>query len=107
MGRSEQFIGLSPAAKGFLVVNEVPEKVCKECKRTFSRDLEIVDHYIGMFNTEYPLFRHRLINGDHADEFLQAVPWFGGPMFFLGLRLHDLTELTWTEEEIERQSSPN
>lgn len=103
--REDQFIGPCPAAKEFLAVNEVPEKVCGECGRSFPRDLEIIGHFHGMFGDECPLFRHQLINNSYADEFLQAAPWFGGPIHFLGLRLANGVELIWIEEEIEEQSS--
>lgn len=103
--RMDQFEGLCAEAKVFLKENEVPEKICECCKRPFPRDLEIIGHYQGMSGDEYPLYRHRLKNGNCADEFLQATPWSSGPMFFLGLRLPvSLFEFKWSEIEIEERS---
>jgi hypothetical protein len=59
-----------------------------------------VGEYTG-FN-DYPLHRHQLKDGRTADEFLQAISWSSGPMFFLGLRVSDGTEFAWSEEEIEQ-----
>jgi len=99
--REDQFMGLPLAACDFLERNEVPAVYCSECKRPFPRDCAVVDHYYGMFDTKYPLHRHVLKDGRTADEFLQAAPWFSGPIHFLGLRVSDGTEFVWTEDEID------
>jgi len=98
--RCDQPQGLPPAADAFLAEFEVPPVCCETCKRPFPRQLEVVGEYTG-FN-DYPLHRHQLKDGRTADEFLQAVPWSSGPMFFLGLRVSDGTEFAWSEEEIEQ-----
>jgi len=96
--------GYPEAAIAFLNENEVPEVCCPTCSRPFPRDYEVVGHYSGMFDTEYPLHRHVLKDGCTADEFLQAAPWSSGPVHFLGLRVSDGTEFLWTEEEIDELS---
>jgi hypothetical protein len=100
----DQFIGLSPAAETFLQEHEISVKVCECCKRPFPRDLQVVGHYYGMFETEYPLYRHILKDSRVADEFLQTSPWDCGPMFFLGLQVSDGTRFEWTEEEIDQET---
>lgn len=104
--RMDQFEGLPASAKAFLKENEVPQKVCECCERPFPRDLEIIEHFYGMFGDKYPLHRHQLKNGSCADEFLQATEFSSGPMFFLGLRLlASLFEFKWSEAEIEERSA--
>ncbi len=97
--RNDQFIGLPPDAIGFLEKYETPEECCKECKRPFPRELKIIGRYFGIGGTEYPLYRHILVGGGHADEFLQAQPWSSGPRFFLGLKLLD-SIFEWPQEDI-------
>lgn len=99
--RCDQFVGLPLAADAFLEEHEVPLKVCSCCERPFPRDLEKIGCYHGMFDNEFPLFRHVLKDGRTADEFHQASPWSSGPIHHLGLRVSDGTEFVWTEEEIE------
>lgn len=102
--REDQFLGLPEAAITFLAENEVPEVSCPHCGRPFARNYEKVGVYHGMFDNEYPLHRHVLKDGRTADEFLQAAPWSSGPVHFLGLRVSDGTEFTWTEDEIDDMS---
>lgn len=103
--RTNQFMGLSPSAVAFLGINEIPEKICECCKRPLPRNLEIISHYHGMFDDKFNLYRHQLINGNHADEFLQTIPWSSGPVHFLGLRLADGSEFKWYPSQIEELSS--
>jgi hypothetical protein len=100
--REDQYIGLPQTAVAFLDEQETAVQICTCCNRPFPRDLQVVGHYHGMFDTEYPLYRHALKDGRVADEFLQASPWDCGPMFFLGLEVSDGTRFEWTEEEIEQ-----
>lgn len=115
--RMDQFMGLPSEAVSFLAEYESPLKICPECKRPFPRDLEVISHYLGMFDEEYPLHRHVLSDGRVADEFLQAEPWSSGPMHFLGLRVlnarlpvpiiqlqKECTEFVWSDEEIDQLS---
>lgn len=102
--REDQFMGLPPAADAFLKEHEVPEVCCPSCARPFPRNYEQVGEYHGMFETAYPLHRHVLKDGRTADEFLQAAPWSSGPVHFLGLRVSDGTEFTWTDDEIDELS---
>lgn len=103
--REDQFIGFTGEARAFLEEHEIPQVMCPHCERPFAHKLEVVDHYFGMFDTRYPLFRHVLKDGRMADGFLQAAPWSSGPMHFLGLRVSDGTEFLWTEEEIDELSA--
>ena len=97
--RSDQHMGLTPDAIAFLEGHEIPEKCCKECKRPFPRELEVIGHYHGM-GGEYPLHRHELADGDYVDEYIQAEPWSSGPCFFLGLQLVD-SVFEWDQEDID------
>lgn len=104
--RCDQFVGLSPAADTFLEEHRMPLKICEHCGQTLPRESQQaiigpIDHYYGMFDNEYPLFRYVLKDGRTADEFHQASPWDCGPIHHLGLRVSDGTEFIWTEEEIE------
>jgi len=102
--REDQFVGFTPAADAFLAEHEVPPEVCPHCERPFPRNLEVVGHFNGMFDNEYPLHRRVLKDGRTADTFWQAAPWFSGPVHFLGLRVSDGTEFIWTDEEIDELS---
>jgi len=81
-------MGLPPEAIAFLKENEIPEKKC-ECCGHCERVLEEIGHYVGMFEDEYPFYRHQLKDGRFADEFLQSSSWSSGPCFFLGLEVRD------------------
>lgn len=98
--RCDQPHGLPPAADAFLTEYEVEPVCCEACKRPFPHQLEVIGQYEGY--NEYPLYRHQLKNGRTADEFLQEIVCSSGPMFFLGLRVSDGTEIAWSEEEIEQ-----
>lgn len=101
--REDQYVGFTPAAMAFLDEHETAVQICTCCKRPFPRDLRVIGHYYGMFETAYLLFRHVLKDGRVADEFLQASPWDCGPVFFLGLQVNDGTRFEWSDEEIEQQ----
>lgn len=103
--REDQFMGFTDEARAFLEEYEVPQETCEFCLRPFPRKLEEIDHYFGMFDTKYPLFRHVLKDGRTADGFLQAAPWSSGPVLFLGLRVSDGTEFLWTEKEMDELST--
>ncbi len=96
--RMDQFKGLPPGAVVYLAEHEVPQEMCPACKRLFPRNLEVIGHYTGMFDNQYPLHRHMLKDGRVADEFLQMTPWDSGPMFYLGLRVSDGLEFIWPED---------
>jgi len=98
--RCDQPQGLPPAANAFLAEFEIQPICCEACKRPLPRQLEVVGEYAG-FN-EYSLHRHQLKDGRTADEFLQAVRWSSGPMFFLGLGVLDGPKFIWSEKEIEQ-----
>jgi len=101
--REDQIWGLTEEAIEFLSENEVPEEVCLHCHRPFPRHLERVDWYEGMFETQYPLYRHVLLGGETAVEFVQTIEWSSGPCIFLGLSVSDGREFLWTEDEIEER----
>lgn len=103
--RCDQYIGLTTEAQEFLSEHEITPEPCSCCKRPFPPKLEQICTYRGINNTEYPLNRHFLMGGRYADEFLQADPWSSGPMFFIGLRVSDGQEFSWSEEEILRSES--
>jgi len=102
--RMDQFVGLPPAAEAFLEEHETAVQICSCCNRPFPRDLQVIGHYYGMFEQEYPLYRHVLKDGRLANEFLQVSPWDCGPMFFLGLEVNDGMRFVWTDEEIQQQT---
>ena len=99
--RMDQFAGLSPASEVFLKEHRRPPRICLTCGHVTETYIKKIGTYYGMFGDEYPLYRHPLKGGGHADEFLQTAPWFGGPIHFLGLRVDDSRDFVWTEEEIE------
>ena len=99
--RTDQPQGLPVSAEVFLDEQEVRPDCCPTCKRPFPPTLEAIGDYEG-FDT-YPLHRHQLKDGRTADEFLQASPWSSGPLLFLGLRVSDGTEFTWTDDEIDER----
>lgn len=103
--RMDQFEGLSANAIAFLKKHEVFQKICKCCKRSFPRDLEIIGYFYGMSGVMYPLHRHRFKGGGYADEFLQATEYSSGPMFFLGLTFEDGSKrFTWSQAKIEEKN---
>jgi len=89
MGRSDHFAGLPESASLFLKENELPPIICPTCNQITGFNWVVIDHYWGMFGDRYDLLRRRLKDGGYADDFLQATPWSGGPVFFLGLRVYD------------------
>ena len=95
--RTDEFMGVSPAAVDFLKENR---QVCPHCNCNPPCSVEIAGHYLGMYHSEHPLFSYKLKDGTKAVQFHQASPWSSGPIHFLGLRLEDGTEFTWAEEEI-------
>ncbi len=104
MSRSDQHMGMSSKAIYFLEKYEIKPKVCAVCNRPHYLKLEEISSFSGMFTDEYPLHRHQLIDGLHADEYLQCSPWSSGPMFFIGLKISDGRKFTWTNEEVEEMS---
>ena len=105
--RCDQYVGLPQEARDFLGRYEAQGPICPSCKRNMQPVLEVTGHFDGMYGEEYPLHRRTLCNGQgHADEFLQAVPWGSGPMFFIGLLIYGkdgaLKEtIEWSQEAID------
>lgn len=99
--RMDQFAGLPAIAEKFLEENRRPPRTCPTCGHVTETYIEKIGTYKGMFDDDYPLCRHPLKGGKFADEFRQATEWSSGPIFFLGLRLSDGTELLWVEEDME------
>jgi len=99
--RMDQFAGLSATAEKFLTENRRPPRACPTCGHVTETYIVTCGTFLGMSMNEYPLHRHPLKDGKFADEFLQCAPWSSGPVHFLGLRLSDGTEFTWSEEGIE------
>lgn len=104
--RCDQFMGLTPGAIEFLRENEIPENKCACCTRPFPRALEVIGHFVGMFDDEYPFFRHKLKDGRIANEYLQAAPLSSGPCFFLGLEVYGVDSPTqkfeWAQSDIDK-----
>lgn len=103
--RCDQIFGLPVAAREFLREFEVQPEACPHCKRMFDQKLEVCGYYQGMFDNSYNLFRHQLVDGRIAEEFVQADPWSSGPCMFLGLRVYDenadlVNEFRWDDEDI-------
>lgn len=98
--RTDQFAGLPKIATDFLEKNMRPPRICPTCGHVTETFIEQCGTFEGMFGSEYPLRRYPLKHNKFADEFLQEAPWSSGPVHFLGLRLEDGTEYTWTAEEI-------
>lgn len=86
--RCDQFAGLPRDAICFLKENETPPVNCLTCNCTHSNKLDVVGNYDGMFGNRYNLYRYPLKDG-YAYEFVQAVPWSSGPIFYLGLYVYD------------------
>ena len=99
--RMDQFAGHSPSAQAFLAENKRPPLHCPTCGHITETYVKQCGIFYGMFDNEYPLAKFPLKDGTFAMEFLQTAPWSSGPIHFLGLRLEDGTELTWTDAEIE------
>ena len=99
--RCEQFAGLPPAAMEFLEAYRCPPSICPTCGHIDAPHTESVSSYETGWGDKDNLNRHYLKDGEFADEFLQVVEWSSGPVHFLGLRLQDGTELTWTPEDME------
>jgi hypothetical protein len=99
--RMDQFAGLPPSALKFLDENRRPPCTCPACGHVTAAYIEAVEEYTGMFGDAYPLYRYQLKHGKTADEFLQCADWSSGAVHFLGLRLEDGTEITWTNAERE------
>ncbi len=98
LSRSDSFFGKTTSAIGFLEKYEVKGEECLECGHVEHVKLQKIGDVHGF--DDYSLFRHHLVNGDYADEFLQATEWSSGPMFFIGLRVCDGKEFIWLDEEI-------
>jgi len=110
MSRSDQYIGLPPNALKFITENVKTTEITKPCPhcggpivKSTEDVTEVIGHYSGMFWDEYELLRYHLSDGRTADEFVQAEPWSSGPMFFIGLKISDGTEILWSDEEIDKQ----
>ncbi len=103
--RCDQFAGIPEAAKIFLKENEKPPITCPTCNQVRGFHWVVVNQYDGMFGDKYDLFRRQLKDGGYVDEFVQAVPWSGGPVFFIGLHVYDKNgvlrqSFLWSEEDI-------
>lgn len=106
--RCDQMIGLPVSAEVYLEAKQIANvSICPTCgHQTVLSPREIIGHFYGMFDQEYPLHRFQLQDNCYAEEYLQADPWSSGPMFFIGLRVYDATghlfqTFEWTEEEID------
>jgi hypothetical protein len=105
MSRQDQFAGLPYEAEIFLRKNEKLPIVCPACNCIQPFKLAVIDsYYVGMFGDEYDLHQYQLNEG-YADEFVQAAPWSGGPVFFLGLHVYDKNgvlrqSFLWSEDDI-------
>jgi hypothetical protein len=104
--RCDQIFGLPIGAIEFLRKYEVQPEACPHCKRPFDRKPDVCGYYLGMFDDPYNLYRHLLVDGRTAEEFVQADPWSSGPCMFLGLRVYDTNadlenEFLWSQEDID------
>jgi len=99
--RTDQFAGLPAAAEKFLTESRRPPRICQACGHVTETYIEKYGHFYGMFGDQYPLHRHPLKGGGFAEEFLQTAPWSSGPIHFLGLRVGNGDDFTWTEEDME------
>jgi hypothetical protein len=93
MSRSTQFIGLSDRAKAFIADNQL--------QVVSSDDEETID---GMFGEPVHTIQYYYVGGHLAyKEYIQAEPWFSGPMIFLALWDIDndcpVVETLWSDEE--------
>lgn len=85
--RMDQHAGIPPEARTFLAENECQLDPCPCCGHVKDTPVEVIGEYTGMFDENFPLFRHFLKDGGIAEEFLQAAPWSSGPVHFLGLQV--------------------
>ena len=118
--RMDQFMGLNEWARKLVEGEEVfvytervtrvypdgrkealPDRPVKE--RSIRKE-ESGEHYRGMFDNEYPLFKYAFPDGRVLREKVQSSPWSSGPVFFLALQDGEkewVQQSLWTIEEIE------
>jgi len=116
-----QYIGLSPAARDFLKINEtkVVGKIktintyndgrVVESEEDFKESLTIREDSgectYGMFEEEkISLFKYTTDSGKVYTEYVQDDPWSSGPCIFIALKDESgniVKESLWPEEEIE------
>jgi len=108
-------MGLTPAADELITAKETAvEKGTRTFsdgrtepfERTITVDLvkkETCGTYLGMFDTEFGLYRYTLPNGKWYEEYVQAAPWSSGPLFYLALKDENgpVKESLWSDEELE------
>lgn len=61
------------------------------------------EHYVGMFEDEYPLHKYTFQDGKVFYERVQDCPWSSGPVFFLALQDESgqwVRESLWPDEDI-------
>jgi len=103
MSRSTTYRGLHKTAKDFLKNNAVIRP--HEFKNAYGpcTVMKPVSKEIGtcgMFD-ECPLLEYELKDGTFAREYVQASPWAGGPIIFIGLET-ETEDFVWPDEEIEK-----
>ena len=112
--RCDQPMGLNAWARDLLESQDV--KVLDKTTRIFPDGKEVkfemekfvseikseqYDTYEGF--DEHPLYKHTFPDGRIYFEFLQASPWYSGPVMFLALKDeqgNEIKESLWTEEEM-------
>ena len=92
----DQFMGLTNVADEFLREYSLR---CTHCSQTLPT--VVIDNYTGMFGDSYALIRYTLKDGRLAYEFLQRTMWFGGQVYFIGLRVSDGKRFLWTNDEMD------
>lgn len=108
--RLTQFIGLSPAARNFLIENAVIDNfvttkndvVIKEWTEPQSESSGELTH--GMFDEEISLKKFWLKAGVYVLERVQTAPWSSGPVIFTHLTNgpgEPIKGISWTEKEME------
>jgi len=110
--REDQFMGLNEWAQKFLednlavvgervIVERYNDGTVTETVEPIRDKGEIYDEARGF--TCWPLRRYTLKDGTQVEEFLQDMPWSGGPVIFYALRRVDgdpIPKSLWSREEI-------
>ncbi|MBX9685673.1 MAG: hypothetical protein K2X27_03160 [Candidatus Obscuribacterales bacterium] len=116
MARSDQYVGLNPWAKR-LVNRKVKVReqgvrfFADGSKQSFKRWARLPDarkEHAGVIRGAYTpvvaaLHRYTMADGRQFFEYLQAAPWYGGPVYYVALKDKNgkpVPESLWTDEEI-------
>lgn len=116
MGLNERADEIVEGGQILLYTEEVTRKYpCGKIETGITRPVSISDvkrepsgeHFCGMMDQEYPLFKYTFKDGHVLFERVQCEPWSSGPVVFLALQDESgkwIEESLWTDEEIRERS---